>query len=67
MKTKGLEKTKATETMWSWQAEQAAKTHLRRHKHVIKHTPACVDHYPPGTTAQLVVLLLPLKYSQDKN
>lgn len=52
MEKKGLQKTKATEIMWSWQEEQHAKSHLRRHKHVVKHTPSCVDHYPPEKAMQ---------------
>jgi len=52
MEKKGIEKTKATEIMWSWQEEQHAKTHLKRHRHVIKHTPSCVDHYPPEKAMQ---------------
>lgn len=52
MEKKGLQKTKATEIMWSWQEEQTAKSHLKRHSHVIKHTPSCVDHYPPEKAMQ---------------
>merc|ERR1719247_3481712 len=35
MENKGIKKTKATEIMWSWQEEQDAKFHLRRHNYVI--------------------------------
>lgn len=52
MEKKGLQKTKATEIMWSWQEEQTAKSHLKRHNYVIKHTPSCVDHYPPEKAMQ---------------
>merc|ERR1712086_954435 len=44
---KGIKQTKATEIMWSFQEEDNAKHHLRRHQHVIRNTPSCVDHHPP--------------------
>jgi len=47
MEKKGIKQTKATEIMWSFQEEDNAKHHLRRHQHVIRKTPSCVDHHPP--------------------
>merc|ERR1711865_35011 len=47
MEKKGIKQTKATEIMWSFQEEDNAKHHLRRHQHVIRNTPSCVDHHPP--------------------
>lgn len=52
MEKKGIKQTKATEIMWSWQEEQDAKFHLKRHALVIKQTPACVDHHPPVKAMQ---------------